>query len=135
MIAVTQLAHLESQLAAAYDEQSRLYGLALDVLARPAADRSTEERAQRLSEVMRKVAAVDLRLAPLKQQWDASRGRPGWQLRAALDRVQQRLQALIAATDQAEQSARADRDQLGTTADAAVQGRRMRQAYAAFNDK
>lgn len=135
MSSLSQRHELERQLAAGYREQAGLYAQGLAQLQRKSDSPDVHDASwSRLNGVLERVAAVDFRLAPLKQRWAAGGTSPGPELQSALERVRSQLEELLAATGRAEQQARTARDRLSASADVAVQGQRMRRAYASLGD-
>ncbi len=130
---------LENKLCEAYAGQLDRYARALECL--DVALRKLEQRHDadgelcRLRSLIDEVSDIEARIKPVQQEWQSLAVRPGSQMQALLDRLQQTLGTLIEQTRKTEQVAQQSRDRLLPALDRETRTQRMRDAYQTVIDR
>jgi hypothetical protein len=126
-------AEVGALLLSAFLQEADCYGRALQVAAElgAACQRSEgiDERLRQVFALLEEVAAVEARIAPVKQAWEQA-GRPaGTELRAVMDRVAALILQLKNHIQTIEEAVRARRDAVAAELDVCNRGRQMQRAY------
>lgn len=124
---------LEAALCAAYREESALYTQALrlaeGLLGEMSREGGIDATLGRIDGLLQGVAAVEQRIAGVKQKWHELTRTPGPELQAMLAEVASLIKRLAGHTEAAEQAATAHKNRLMAELDRSARTSLMRRAY------
>ena len=119
---------IEANLCVAYREEAELYEQALALSPQPD-DGGIDGRLPALTGLLDRIAAIESRVAPDRDQWQRAGRLPGPELAGCLARIAELLRGLSAVVEQAISHVQTQRDQMMPQVEGLARLSRMQQAY------